>query len=101
MRISVRINLGYALNSHLEAPMAELYNAAAPKKAANLSINSDLLRKTRELNINLSATLERALREELAKRKAEQWVEENRAAIKSYNDFVEQHGCFGDEFREF
>ena len=37
--------------------MAELYNTAAPKKAANLSVNSDLLRKTRELNINLSATL--------------------------------------------
>ncbi len=81
--------------------MAELYDEGAPKKAANLSINSDLLRKTRELNINLSATLERALREELSKRKAEQWVGENRTAINSYNDFVEQHGCFGDEFREF
>ena len=81
--------------------MAELYKSAAPKKAANLSINSDLLRKARELNINLSATLERALKEELSKREAAQWVEENRAAIKSYNDFVEQHGCFGDEFREF
>ena len=81
--------------------MAELYNAAAPKKAANLSVNSDLLSKARELNINLSATLERALTEEFSKRKAEQWVEENRAAIKSYNEFVEQHGCFGDEFREF
>lgn len=81
--------------------MAELYDEGAPKKAAKLSINSDLLRKNRELNINLSATLERALREELSKRKAEQWVEENRAAINSYNDFVEQPGCFGDEFREF
>ncbi|TNH19666.1 type II toxin-antitoxin system CcdA family antitoxin [Halomonas sp. BL6] len=81
--------------------MAELYDAAAPKKAANLSINSDLLRRTRELNINLSATLERALKEELAKCEAQRWVEENRAAIKSYNNFVEQYGCFGDEFREF
>jgi toxin CcdB len=53
--------------------MAELYNTAAPKKAANLSVNSDLLRKTRELNINLSATLERALKEELSKREAEQF----------------------------
>ena len=81
--------------------MAELYDAAAPKKAANLSINSDLLRRTRELNINLSATLERALKEELSQCGAQRWVEENRAAIKSYNDFVERHGCFGDEFREF
>jgi antitoxin CcdA len=81
--------------------MAALYNTTAPKKAANLSVNSDLLQKSRALNINLSATLERALREELAKCEASQWVEENRAAIISYNEFVEQHGCFGDEFREF
>ena len=81
--------------------MADLYNTTAPKKAANLSVNSDLLKKTRALNINLSATLERALKEELAKRESAQWIEENRSAIKSYNEFVEQHGCFGDEFREF
>jgi len=88
-------------NAPLEPVMPDLYDTAAPKKSANLSVNSDLLRKTRALNINLSATLERALREELAKRESAQWVEENRAAIKSYNTFVEQHGCFGDEFREF
>ena len=81
--------------------MTDLYDVTAPKKAANLSVNSDLLLKTRALNINLSATLERALKEELAKHEATQWVEENRAAIKSYNEFVEQHGCFGDEFRSF
>lgn len=81
--------------------MHALYNASAPKKATNLSVNSDLLAKTRALNINLSATLEKALKEELAKHEAAQWAEENRAAIKSYNEFVEQHGCFGDEFREF
>lgn len=81
--------------------MAKLYNTAAPKEAANLSINSDLLRKTRELDINLPATLERALKEELSKRAEAQWGDKNHAAIKSYNDFVEQHGCFGDEFREF
>lgn len=81
--------------------MHELYDIASPKKATNLSVNSDLLSKTRALNINLSATLERALREELAKHKAARWADENRAAITSYNEFVEQHGCFGDEFREF
>lgn len=81
--------------------MPELYDTAAPRKATNLSVNSDLLTKTRALNINLSATLEQALKEELGKRKAAQWADENQAAIKSYNKFVEQHGCFGDEFREF
>jgi len=74
---------------------------ACRSASVGASDNSDLLRKTRELNINLSATLERALREELSRREAERWVDENRAAIKSYNEYVEQHECFGDEFREF
>ncbi|MFE8069424.1 type II toxin-antitoxin system CcdA family antitoxin [Marinobacteraceae bacterium S3BR75-40.1] len=81
--------------------MPTLYDPNAPKKAANLSVNSDLLAKTRALNINLSATLEQALKEQLAKREAERWVEENHAAIQAYNDFVDAHGCFGDEFRDF
>jgi antitoxin CcdA len=37
----------------------------------------------------------------LAKYQAAQWIEENRAAILSDNEFVEQYGCFGDEFRSF
>ena len=37
--------------------MIQLFDAQAPKKPANLSINSDLLAKARALNINLSATL--------------------------------------------
>ena len=32
---------------------------------------------------------------------AMKWVKENKNAIKAYNDFVDENGCFGDEFREF
>jgi hypothetical protein len=39
--------------------VSPVYNALAPKKGANLSINSDLLRQTLTLNINLSAMLDR------------------------------------------
>lgn len=81
--------------------MQALYNISAPKKAANLSINSDLLQKARSLNINLSAALETALKQLLAQRQAEQWKAENKAAIAAYNDFVEENGCFGDEYRKF
>jgi antitoxin CcdA len=81
--------------------MQTLYDFDAPKKATNLSLNSDLLKKTRALNINLSATLEQALKDKLASVEAEKWVNENKNAIKAYNDFIEKNGCFGDEFREF
>ena len=36
--------------------MQPLYDFEAPKKATNLSLNSDLLKRSRALNINLSAT---------------------------------------------
>lgn len=81
--------------------MQSLYDINAPKKATNLSLNSDLLLKCKALNINLSATLEHALKEKLADNEAKNWTEENKNAIKAYNDFVEENGCFGDEFRSF
>ena len=81
--------------------MQRLFDENAPKKATNLSVNSDLLAKSRALKINLSKTLERALENELAAARAEEWKKENAAAIRAYNAFVEEHGCFGDEFREF
>tara|TARA_R110002072_G_C7754362_1_gene517773 strand:+ start:166 stop:411 length:246 start_codon:yes stop_codon:yes gene_type:complete len=81
--------------------MQELYDTSAPKKATNLSINSDLLKRTRSININLSATLELALKEQLAKFEAVKWKKDNKNAIKAYNEFIEEHGCFSDEFRSF
>lgn len=81
--------------------MHRLFDKNAPKKPTNLSVNSDLLAKTRALKINLSATLEQALESQLAKAEAAKWAEENKAAIRAYNEFVDENGCFGDEFREF
>ncbi len=81
--------------------MQPLYDFDAPKKATNLSLNSDLLKRARDLNINLSATLEQALKAKLAETEAAKWKRENKNAIIAYNEFVEEHGCFSDEFREF
>ena len=39
--------------------MLSAYDLEAPKKATNLSINSDLLKKAKALDINLSAPLDR------------------------------------------
>lgn len=81
--------------------MHTLYDYDAPKKATNLSINSDLLAKSKALNINLSATLEQVLRAKLAETEAETWKKENKKAITAYNDMVEEHGLFADEHRQF
>lgn len=77
------------------------YDPSAPKKAANLSINGDLLAKAREHGINLSFTLERALAAALRQKKRERWLAENKEAISAYNEHVEKHGTFGDNVRKF
>ncbi|MBP6724814.1 MAG: type II toxin-antitoxin system CcdA family antitoxin [Halioglobus sp.] len=81
--------------------MKPIYNAAAPRTSIPLTINSDLLIKSRALNINLSAALEKALIQQLAEHARGQWIELNRNAIRSYNEFVEKNVCFGDEYRDF
>ena len=81
--------------------MQPLYDTNAPKKPTNLSVNSDLLFRIKEMDINISATLEKALIGELKKAEAERWATDNKKAIQKYNKFVEDHGCFGDEFRSF
>ena len=81
--------------------MADLYDLAAPKKATNLSINSDLLEKARGLKVNLSAILEQALSNKLKSVEAEKWKRENKAAVEAYNEFVAENGCLSDEYREF
>ncbi len=79
----------------------QLFNPDAPKRSANLSINSDLLRKAREEKINLSQTLEKSLAETIRDKKCREWQEESREAVEEYNLFVEKHGCFGDAVRCF
>lgn len=81
--------------------MQPLYDTSAPKKPTNLSVNSDLLLRIKDMDINISATLEKALITELKKAEAEKWAKDNKKAILKYNQFVEEHGCFGDEFRSF
>ena len=81
--------------------MQAAYNPQAPKRAANLSINSDLLSKAKELDINLSATLEQALAAALRERQQAAWLAENRSAIEAYNEHVEKHGVFSDGLRSF
>jgi antitoxin CcdA len=75
--------------------------ADAPKKPTNLSVNSKLLAEAKNLNINLSATLEKALFTEVRDAKSRQWKEENRKAIRNCNELAEKNGLFSDKHRLF
>lgn len=78
-----------------------LFNPQAPKRATNLSVNSDLLRQARELDINLSAAFEETLSALVVEKKQQAWLEQNKHAIDVYNQQVEANGVFGDTLRTF
>ncbi|HET7570847.1 MAG TPA: type II toxin-antitoxin system CcdA family antitoxin [Gammaproteobacteria bacterium] len=71
------------------------------KRAVNLTVNAELLNQARASGINLSATLESALREQIRQAQRRQWLEENREAIANYNRMVERDGVFSDGLRSF
>jgi antitoxin CcdA len=71
------------------------------KKAVNLSIDAELVAEAKATGTNMSALLEKALREELRERRWQKWREENREANEAYNRFVEEHGLLSDEWRNF
>ena len=71
------------------------------KRAANLSVDAELLDKARKLKINLSQLLEQALREKVRAKEGEKWLEENKGAIESYNRWVAENGVFSDGVRRF
>jgi len=74
---------------------------SASKKAVNLSGDAALLREARDRDINLSATLERALEDVLRQDRRARWLADNRQSIAAYNDQVEARGAFADTLRSF
>jgi antitoxin CcdA len=81
--------------------MSNIYDSSAPKKPTNVSINSELLRKAKEFDINLSATLEQALAEKVRQKQQELWLSANQSAIEDYNQYTEQNTSLSDSLRSF
>jgi len=84
-----------------EAIMCAFYQASAPKKPINISVNSDLLRVGRSMGMNISALAEEALAQAVKARLEESWQKENEAAIQAFNERVEAYGVFSDGLRSF
>jgi len=81
--------------------MRNYFDTSASKKPTNLTVNSDLLETAKRMKINISATLEDALVNKVRQQMTTEWLSENRAAIESYNQFVEQNGVFSEGLRKF
>ena len=77
------------------------YDIHAAKKATNLSINSDLLKKAKALKINLSKNFESYLNQLVREQEEKKWIVDNASAIENFNKRVEETGMFSDGLRSF
>jgi len=64
----------------------------AAKKPTNLTLDPALLTEARAYGVNLSQAAEAGLRHAVNEAKAAAWKEENEAALKASNRWVETHG---------
>ena len=90
-----------AAPSRSKQPAKQAPTRHARKTPTNLSLRIDLVQRAKALGLNLSDIAERALEKAIREAEQARWLAENEKAIEYYNDFVEKHGYFGEEFRQF
>lgn len=71
------------------------------KTPTNLSLRSDLVRRAKELGLNLSDVVDVALEAAITDAERKAWLEDNREGIAEYNVLVAKRGVFGDGRRRF
>lgn len=75
--------------------------AESAKRAVNLSLNAKVLDTARDLGMNISATVDALLAEEVRRRYWERWNEDNREAIEHYNARIAREGLPLARYRSF
>jgi antitoxin CcdA len=76
-------------------------SVSALRKPTNVSLDSQLLREARELDINVSRACEQGLSKAIKTAREEQWLAENAEAIASSNEWVERNGLPLARYRQF
>ncbi len=71
------------------------------KRPINLSLNARVLEMARELGLNVSATVDALLTEEVTRQYWARWNEDNKEAIAHYNARIEREGIPLARYRTF
>lgn len=69
--------------------------------ATNVSLDANLVAEARELGINISQASMRGLEDAVRSARAQQWLDENRASLEWWNEYVENHGLPLAQYRQF
>jgi antitoxin CcdA len=72
-----------------------------PKRAANVSIDAEILAEAKAMKINLSQTLEEELRKRVQDERVRRFQEEHREAFEAHNRFIEEHGIWSKKYRSW
>ena len=67
----------------------------------NVSLDAALVAEAKNLGVSISQASNRGLQEAVKSARAERWLEENKAALESYNTWVEANGLPLEKFRLF
>ncbi len=70
-------------------------------RATNVTLSEALVGRAKALGVNVSQACEAGLAAQVKAAQAAKWLEENQAAIKSWNRYVEEHGLLLAEYRQF
>ena len=73
----------------------------APKKATNLSLNSKVLEKARELGMNVSQTVDALKAPKVRRCSWQKWNEENKDGVAEYNARISREGLPLAHYRTF
>jgi antitoxin CcdA len=83
------------------SPKPDRSRAASTNRPTNLSLSATLVDEAKELGINISLAAAAGLEEAVKTKRAERWLEENGAALDTYNEFVDKRGLPLGKFRLF
>ena len=79
--------------------MGALYDEKAPRRAVNLSLNSDLVSKARSCGLNLSGIAEEAIKREVARIARERFEAEIRRGVEEHEAYLAKYGSFAEAVR--
>ena len=76
-------------------------SARKVRKPTNVSLEVALVEEAKQLGVSISQASNRGLEQAVKKARGERWLEENMAALESYNAYVAEHGLPLAKYRLF
>lgn len=61
-------------------------------RPTNVSLSASLVEEAKQLGVNISSAASNGLKQAVAEKRAERWLEANAAALDDYNQYIDANG---------